>query len=210
MKPSDVPEKKPEGAYHHGDLRRTLVAVAGEMLGETGVAGFRLREACRRAGVTIGAASHHFGSSRGLLTAVACDAFEQLCAVFESIANGPLTPPEQLVAALEGYAGLARTLPGPFSIMFRWDLIDTENAKFAAVGPRSYALLQDLVRRNARTLNSEPQILHAAETLWATIHGLVDLGLLFKEGPADGTLGEAAKAKIDYVVEAVLAALARE
>ena len=137
-------DRKRRGAYHHGDLRRALVSVAGEMLGEAGVGGFRLREACRRAGVTIGAASHHFGSSRGLLTAVAADAFARLCEEFETAGSEPRPPRDAARSGPRGlHVRLARTLPGPFSVMFRWDQVDKDDVRFAELAPRSYALLQE-------------------------------------------------------------------
>lgn len=192
-----MPRKKAKNAYHHGDLRRALVSVASDMLSERGVSDFSLREACRRAGVTIGAAIHHFGSSRGLLTAVATSAFERLCSVFEAAQDHPGPPIDQLIQALEGYAGLSKSIPGPFSIMFRWDLLDTEDPAFAEVGPRSYALLSEQVRRAAAPGNSERDIGFASDALWAAIHGLVDLGLLDKDGEGREKIGFSVRAVID-------------
>ena len=197
--------KKPKAAYHHGDLKRALLIVAGEILAENGVSGFSLREASRRAGVTIGASTHHFGSSRGLLTAVAVGAFKELCAVFEEAAALSVEPVEQLIAGLEGYARLSQAIPGPFSIMFRWDLIDKEDSDFQVFAPRSYALVQAAVRRTASASSSETDVLHATDSLWAMIHGLVDLGLLEKSQlEAKSKLSKAARAKIAFGVNAVV------
>ena len=205
-----VPRKKPKTAYHHGDLPRALIAVAAEMLAESGVAGFSLREASRRAGVTIGASTHHFGSSRGLLTAVATGAFRELCSVFESVPAEGSDPLEQLIAGVEGYALLSQSIPGPFSIMFRWDLIDKEDPAFAEVGPRSYALFREAVERAASPTSSETDVLAATDTLWAMIHGLVDLDLLEQaETHPSGKLSKAARAKIAFGVKAVVNELRR-
>src|SRR5258708_35905784 len=57
--------------YHHGDLRRQLIAAAERIIVERGVEGFTLREAARRVGVSPAAPSHHFRDAKGLLTEVA-------------------------------------------------------------------------------------------------------------------------------------------
>ena len=58
-------------AYHHGDLRRALLAAALEAVGEVGPAALSLRDLARRAGVSHAAPAHHFGDKAGLLTALA-------------------------------------------------------------------------------------------------------------------------------------------
>ena len=65
--------------YHHGNLRAALLDSALEVLSESGVAGFSMREAARRAGVSQSAPKHHFGDARGLLGALATRAYRQLC-----------------------------------------------------------------------------------------------------------------------------------
>ena len=57
--------------YHHGDLRRALVAAALELL-ERGEE-LSLRAVARRAGVSHTAPYHHFRDRRGLVAAVALE-----------------------------------------------------------------------------------------------------------------------------------------
>ena len=63
--------------YHHGALRPALLAAAEAVIAERGVDGFSLRETARRAGVSPAAPAHHFGDARGLLTALATEAFRR-------------------------------------------------------------------------------------------------------------------------------------
>ncbi len=65
-------------SYHHGDLRAALLASAAALIEERGIDAFSLREVARRAGVSPAAPSHHFGDARGLLTALAAQAFLDL------------------------------------------------------------------------------------------------------------------------------------
>jgi AcrR family transcriptional regulator len=68
----------PERPYHHGDLRRAIVAAAVDILSETQSLEFSLRELARRAGVSHNAPYKHFADKRELLAAVSTAGFEQL------------------------------------------------------------------------------------------------------------------------------------
>ena len=65
-------------AYHHGSLRSALIEAAEEVIAERGLDCFSLRETARRAGVSPAAPAHHFKDVRGLLTAIASQAFADL------------------------------------------------------------------------------------------------------------------------------------
>ncbi len=60
----------PDRPYHHGDLRRAIVAAALEILSETQSHDFSLRELARRAGVSHNAPYKHFAEKGDLLAAV--------------------------------------------------------------------------------------------------------------------------------------------
>src|SRR5262245_31130726 len=70
--------KQEERPYHHGDLRRTIVRAALEILSETQSVEFSLRELARRAGVSHNAPYKHFADKRELLAAVSTAGFELL------------------------------------------------------------------------------------------------------------------------------------
>jgi AcrR family transcriptional regulator len=77
-------------SYHHGALREALIAAAEAVLTERGLEGFSLRETARRAGVSASAPAHHFGDTRGLLTAIAGQAFRDLTDALELAAREPV------------------------------------------------------------------------------------------------------------------------
>ena len=64
--------------YHHGDLARALLDAGDKVLRDHGLQGFTLRECARQAGVSHAAPKHHFGSVKGLLTALAARGFNRL------------------------------------------------------------------------------------------------------------------------------------
>ena len=74
---NSVKTETPERPYHHGALRAALIEAAEAVIAERGVDGFSLRETARRAGVSPAAPAHHFGDARGLLTALAAEAFRR-------------------------------------------------------------------------------------------------------------------------------------
>src|SRR5262252_10708100 len=85
MDPSARKKSKPmRRAYHHGDLRRQLIAAAERIIMERGVDGFTLREATRRVGVSHAAPAHHFKDAKGLLTEVALLGFRDFTAALEA------------------------------------------------------------------------------------------------------------------------------
>ncbi len=65
-------------SYHHGDLRRALIAAAVEMVEQVGPEAFTLREVARRIGVSHAAPYRHFKTRHEVLVAVAAAGFERL------------------------------------------------------------------------------------------------------------------------------------
>lgn len=69
--------------YHHGDLRRVLVAATIDLIDEKGLDGVSVREVAKRAGVSPSAPFRHFPTRVALLTAVAEDAMDRLVAAID-------------------------------------------------------------------------------------------------------------------------------
>ena len=66
------PPKKP---YHHGSLKEALVAAGIEILDARGLEALSLRAIAAHVGVSHTAPKNHFGSLKGLLTAIAAEGF---------------------------------------------------------------------------------------------------------------------------------------
>ena len=56
--------------YHHGNLKTALVEAGLEIIEAEGLAGLSLRAIAAKVGVSHTAPKNHFGSLRGLLTAI--------------------------------------------------------------------------------------------------------------------------------------------
>src|SRR5690242_18144357 len=131
-------------SYHHGDLRRALLAAASEAIEENGVAALSLRDLARRAGVSHAAPAHHFGDKAGLLTALATEGYEQL-------AEALLTSRRVSNSFLElgvAYVRFAVTRRAEFEVMFRPELYHQDDPALRTARARSadalYTSVSDL------------------------------------------------------------------
>ena len=161
--------------YHHGDLPNALRRAAVDVIDERGLGGFSLREVARRAGVSHTAPAHHFGDVRGLLTSVAAEGFDALERVTSAAAARHDDPVEQLRAVGDAYVALARSNAGHCAVMFRTDLVDTDDAHLQLCGMGAYAVIEGVVARLLESLQSTVELDHATWMCWSTMQGLVQL-----------------------------------
>ena len=80
-------------AYHHGDLRTTILEAAVSLIAERGLHGLSLRECARRAGVSHAAPYRHFQDKNALLLAIAREGFDGLAEAGEQAMLGITDPP---------------------------------------------------------------------------------------------------------------------
>ena len=136
----------PQGTYHHGDLRRALLAAAVEAITESGPAALSLRDLARRAGVSHAAPTHHFGDKAGLLTALAAEGFDLLAGALKAVPADRDTFLEVGVA----YVRFAVEHRAHFEVMFRPDLYHADDPELVAARARSGAALYGGVAAAAR------------------------------------------------------------
>ncbi|WP_026871995.1 TetR/AcrR family transcriptional regulator [Inquilinus limosus] len=173
----------PEQPYHHGDLRRALVAAAREILEETGPEALSLRDVARRVGVSHNAPYRHFPTRQALLAAVAVEGFAALSACMQSI---PASAVPGLAAGFRAYLGFAREQPGLFRLMFEGTLEKSADPALWAASEQAYDGLRRAVHRLAPAADRA-----AVVAAWAQLHGLALLvisGQLAEELVRDGGL----------------------
>ncbi len=181
IKSGRAAKKARRAAYHHGDLRQQLLAVAEKIILENGVDGFTLREAARRAGVSPAAPAHHFKDARGLLTAVALLGFREFG---EALANadeaGGTDPARRLHEQALAYVRFALEHPARFQLMFRHEKLDTTNEEFAAVAKQSYEVLERAIRA-ATGMPAGAELSQDGYGFllanWSIVHGFAHLAL---------------------------------
>lgn len=172
----DTPAKR----YHHGDLRDALIAAGEEVLRERGVAGFSLREAARRAGVSPAAPAHHFGDARGLLTAIATLGFNGLSqGLIAANAAAGDDRRARILAQGHAYVRYALTQPARFDLMWQRDLLNGDDPDFQAAGFHAFSLLHELVTGEPLTMADmqddkyriDPRVI----ATWSVVHGFAGL-----------------------------------
>jgi AcrR family transcriptional regulator len=166
-------------AYHHGDLRRQLIAAAEQIIVERGVEGFTLREAARRVGVSPAAPSHHFKDAKGLLTEVALLGFRDFAdALAAADQRGGKDPTRRLYEQGAAYVRFALRYPARFQLMFRVDKHDHTNAEFVRVSQASFRILEDAIRAVTGTSPDRPLTPDGQGLLiavWSMVHGYCHL-----------------------------------
>jgi AcrR family transcriptional regulator len=163
--------------YHHGDLRAALLAAAEAELAETGIERFSLRSVAKRAGVSHAAPAHHFGDTRGLLTALAAEGFTRFLATQHAReARAPRVPADLVVAAGLGYVEFAIAHSALFRLMFASERPDFADPALQAAARAAYAhLLEGIGELRGRDPVGDPAGMTDVAAAWATVHGLADL-----------------------------------
>ncbi|MEU1388007.1 MULTISPECIES: TetR/AcrR family transcriptional regulator [unclassified Nonomuraea] len=154
-------------SYHHGNLRRVIIDAALQAIGESGPAGWSLRELARRAGVSHAAPAYHFGDKQGLLTAVAAEGFTMFADALENAASDVW---EVGVAYLR--FGLDHR--PYFEVMFRPELYRVDDPGVRSAQRRA----ADVLNTSARSLSPSPE--HDRTTTiaaWSLAHGFTTLWL---------------------------------
>lgn len=156
--------------YHHGDLRKTLLDVADQLIDEGDAGAISLREVARRAGVSPPATYRHFGDKQALLAAVAQKGFEDFGrALSEAIS----TADDPLAAMGQAYVRFAVARPGRFRLMYGPAIVD--RARYPGL-QQAWAGASEAMR--TALMARSPSASDAAVTslkLWCMVHGLSQL-----------------------------------
>lgn len=114
--------KTTDRPYHHGDLRRTIIDTAMDMLQADKGWHFTLREVARQAGVSHAAPYKHFADKAALLAEISLIGFDRLRETLEaSLAQAPDTLRGAIFAMAESYMRFASSHSGLYRLMFSTD-----------------------------------------------------------------------------------------
>ncbi|MFH8800627.1 TetR/AcrR family transcriptional regulator [Streptomyces sp. NPDC017936] len=152
--------------YHHGDLRRAILAAALDVIAADGPSGLSLRDLARRAGVSHAAPAHHFRDRTGLLTAIAAEGHGLLAAA--------LARSTDLRDAGARYVRFAREHPAHFQVMFSPELLRADDLELTTARGLSAAALTDTVTA-AASGPEETDARLARMAVWSLAHGFATL-----------------------------------
>jgi AcrR family transcriptional regulator len=163
--------------YHHGDLRRALLAAARKIMEQEGPLGLSLRAVAREAGVSPAAPYHHFRDKAELMAAVAKEGFEALGLAMAAAREEE--PEDALTAMGVAYVVFARENPTLYRVMTDCarDRDSYPQDPDVGVNPdRPYMLVRkELVATGALNENDEAGAALTTAALWCAVHGLAEM-----------------------------------
>jgi len=158
--------------YHHGDLRRAVLDRAAEVIADEGPGLFSLRSLAADLGVSHAAPRHHFGSRKGVLTALAAEGFTVLAEQLREVRETGGGFADVGVA----YVRFAVAHPSHFEVMFAPKLLDQNDAALSDARELTFAELRGGVQalENEGRVADPPAAVLAA---WSIVHGIATLAL---------------------------------
>lgn len=176
--------------YHHGDLRNALVNAALALLERNGLERLSLRALSAAVGVSHAAPTHHFGTLKGLRTALAAVGYQRFTsAMAEAGRQAPPDPVDQMRAAERGYLAFAQGQPALFRLIFSADLLawDDPDLQHQARAARAHLSLICAPVAAILGLADPAARLGLEQLVWSHAHGQAHLAI-------DGQFGSASKA----------------
>jgi AcrR family transcriptional regulator len=177
--------RKARETYHHGDLRRALLAAALRLAQKKGVDALSLREVARAAGVSHAAPYAHFADKAALIGALKANGFTLLGqALVEALAGAPSDPRARLLALAGAYVRFASEHAAFFQLMFRKRLERTPfSHKYIEPGLELFALLEGHM---AKLVRDGAPSREASLLALCMLHGLTSLWI---DGPLEHLAG---------------------
>lgn len=169
-------------AYHHGNLRRTLMDGALAVIRERGLAELSLREVAAAAGVSTAAPYHHFADKGALVRSLGYEALGLLDERMRTAADAAGADPlERLLALGTSYVAFALERPDYYAAMRAPEMAEAPATEPAPEHGRTWERLVEAVAacQSAGSLPAGDPVV-AAVGMWALVHGLADLAV---EGP---------------------------
>ncbi len=191
---------KPRRAYHHKDLRQSLVAGAETLLAAQGPQRLTLRAVARAAGVSPAAPYRHFADKQSLLAAVAAAGFRRLAQTLEQAAQGaPADDPVGRFHRLgRAYVHWALGSPASYRLIFGPEQFPSgQFPEYDQAAAAAFGRLTDaLALCQQRGLAADGEVRTLAITAWSLVHGL---SLLL----VDGQLGQLSRAEAERLAAQV-------
>ena len=190
-------------AYHHGSLRTALIEAAEAVIAERGLDRFSLRETARRAGVSAAAPAHHFRDARGLLTAIAAQAFRDLADALARADEAAGNDREARIKAQgEAYVAFALARPARFDLMWRKPLLDNDDPQLSEAGDRAFDVLDRVTRgEGAPSSGSTDPALAPSIAAWSLVHGFARLAIDGAFGAEPDSAARATEALLPLILD---------
>jgi AcrR family transcriptional regulator len=191
---------KRKTGYHHGDLRRALLAASLPLLRKGGPEALTLRAVARAAGVSQTAPYRHFADRSALVAAVAEDGFRRLYARLivaarspdETIGKAQETERGGLQAIALAYVRFALEHPDEYRVMFGSAIAATPATEGSARQAVFAFLEGGIAALQQQNLVRKGDSYSMALSAWSLVHGLAMLAI---DGQLSGKVGGAPSAE---------------
>jgi len=198
-------QRKPAAAYHHGDLRRALLAETARTIRKEGVDGVTLRAVGKRLGVSRTALYRHFADKPALLAAVAREGFQAFTRELWQAWNAAGGGRNGFRAMGTAYITFAIANPSHYRVMFGAfkDLCERD-AELAADAQASFQVLLDAVltlQKDGLLRADPPETL--AQYIWAAVHGVAMLAIDGQLGPDPKTADALARFALERLATGI-------
>jgi AcrR family transcriptional regulator len=202
------PRKKRADQYHHGDLRRALLAEALRTIETNGVDALTLRTVGERLGVSRTALYRHFADKPALLASVGREGFRLLRLTLTEAWEKNGRGREGFEAMGMAYVRFAVNHPSHYRVMFGGfiEACEKDDAFIEEAKGAFQVLVDSLIEQQHAGLvrNDDPLLL--ARMIWSLVHGIAMLvidGQLRGQDERGETLNRYA---IDRIRDAIRAA----
>lgn len=167
-------------AYHHGDLRASIISAATARLELHGIEQLSLRKLAEDLGVSRTAPYHHFKDKNALLSAIAANGFENWKVTAQSIFEREDLPAKtRLTRFIHAYIHYAAQHPQLYDLMFGRTLWQhnnaTEDLKAVAYPTFHYQVSMTRHWQQHGLLPADTDALRLAQVTWGTLHGIARL-----------------------------------
>ena len=172
-------------SYHHGDLRRTLLETAVQVLDEAGLEALSLRKLAAAAGVSHNAPYMHFANRNALLAGIAHYGFLELTVRLKALmVTESRDWQEMLIEGCQAYVNFGVERPELFRVMFMdhdWEAVpELHEDSLAALQVLTDALTEGQRLGHVRDGDSA----EFAAFVWSLLHGVSVLMARRVETPA--------------------------
>jgi AcrR family transcriptional regulator len=193
--------RKPNNAYHHGDLRGALVQAALQQAELGGPEAISISALAKQLGVSQPAPYKHFADREALLMAVTVEAFRQFLATLRA-ALAKQSKRSKLSRLAHATVDFGLRRGGIYRLMFasRVTAAAPKDSELHRVAMEIFALALDALEAPAVGSLRE----RSAMKVWASLHGVV---MLAEQGMFTGEIAQTSRAELveEFVAQTKLA-----
>lgn len=168
-------------AYHHGNLRNTLIDAGIRLINSEGEKGFSLRRVCALCGVSQAAPYSHFSGKEELLEAMKAHVIESFTKALADAAASVIdqSSPRVLIEIGKAYVLFFLQRPEYFTFLFSQARF-TVSLSFSGDSENSFPPFELMKGHTRRILAGMPdeRLEDMIISMWATVHGLASIATM--------------------------------